>query len=1123
MKSTTISSTNIGGGENLPASSQERGKGRKRRRKKDKKIDVTNNDVRLRPSYQRQPSGGLEQQQQPSMKQRHPINEKSTTTTRQQQGRHRQRHYTEDSSSSEYLSSDDDDEMERPGAVHVAGPNAFNVNAPSRYDSLVIGDDKPSSKKKFDDSDHDEYDYHNSKFFDDRTTMGSTTVMAKAVEDHEFTIDEMEKQKIQKEAQHNVEKGILRAEEIKFDNDNENETLQKAKRKRRRCWIVMLSVVLFVAGVSAAVVVVFTSKLANGSGGGDGSNPNVGTSYAGGLSNNDDGKEIDADVPTVSPTTLAPVFVLQDECDGAVPLELPSLENVQPNTPSMIIVNGTTAQARLEKNLDSCGFLTSNGHGIWYKMVGDGRTYEASTCSNTNYDTQLSIYSGSSCGRLSCVASNDQYCGNGDQSRLAFHANSGTTYYILVHGHRSASGPFQLQLASLPDNDKCENAQSLELTYRRTFGSIAGATSDDSYFKNNDDSAGGSCQARSGSPGVWFKFMVDEDDAGAYLEIELLTGATKFDGDIVVFETQAGNDGCNELSCVGSSDSGSFDMREVQPLVAYYILVRSSNIDTTVSSVSPTDFEIRVAYKACEGNSSGPASPPPSNSECETAEFLFFEGSTTVKGSTIDGGIDRVGSCGNLVFGGFAQGVWYAVASLPVLELLPDGLSELPPGGFNLTTIPNITSRRRAVTASTCNDTIPSWRTWDTQISVFKGDSCDALKCIDGNDQHNTVSQVKQIRPGPTSLGCTDDQSSVSFFIEPGEVYYLLVHGYHSRDKEGSFDLSIQDKPIFVGDSCDTTVRVVPNGNSILGYLVELSSNSQNWRDCTQTIPTDPGAGVKASPLTHGAVYRVIGTGEPFVASTCHPSTNFPSKISIYSTDGQDPCNSMSCDNNVMTMHCENGQVSVAWATVELQAYYVVIHDGLDTAEDDGSNGSSFESDDGKYFVLTIEPMTGNTACDAPVGPLTVASATATIEPFSFTFGSTRGATLVDVPDAISCLGSDLLVSRGLFYSVVGTGMALMATTCNEHTNFNSRVSVYRQSGGSSGKCNSGTSSSLANGASGLECVLGQSFITHDSAVCDPDTTVTWDSELGEFYLILVSGRSEYDFGNFGLRIVEAS
>ena len=30
----------------------------------------------------------------------------------------------------------------------------------------------------------------------------------------------------------------------------------------------------------------------------------------------------------------------------------------------------------------------------------------------------------------------------------------------------------------------------------------------------------------------------------------------------------------------------------------------------------------------------------------------------------------------------------------------------------------------------------------------------------------------------------------------------------------------------------------------------------------------------------------------------------------------------------------------------------VVIHNDLDTAEDDGGNGSSSESDDGKYFVL---------------------------------------------------------------------------------------------------------------------------------------------------------------------------
>ena len=56
----------------------------------------------------------------------------------------------------------------------------------------------------------------------------------------------------------------------------------------------------------------------------------------------------------------------------------------------------------------------------------------------------------------------------------------------------------------------------------------------------------------------------------------------------------------------------------------------------------------------------------------------------------------------------------------------------------------------KALTVSTCGTS-----DLDTQISVFRG-SCDSLECVDGNDQ------------------ACGDQSSVSWFSEPGELYIIL-------------------------------------------------------------------------------------------------------------------------------------------------------------------------------------------------------------------------------------------------------------------------------------------------------------------------------------------------------------
>jgi hypothetical protein len=109
-----------------------------------------------------------------------------------------------------------------------------------------------------------------------------------------------------------------------------------------------------------------------------------------------------------------------------------------------------------------CGTVRSNGKGVWYALEGDDGRWLASTCNNTRFDTQISIYKGS-CGRLECVAANDQQCGNGDQSRVAFYAESGSKYYVLVHGDRTRTGNFQLEMATMPNNDNCVGAVEVEV------------------------------------------------------------------------------------------------------------------------------------------------------------------------------------------------------------------------------------------------------------------------------------------------------------------------------------------------------------------------------------------------------------------------------------------------------------------------------------------------------------------------------------------------------------------------------------------------------------------------------------------------------------------------------------
>ena len=105
--------------------------------------------------------------------------------------------------------------------------------------------------------------------------------------------------------------------------------------------------------------------------------------------------------------------------------------------------SGTTIGATPD-NAPFCG--TSNtSPGVWYTFLGAGRSATVSTCNQANFDTKISVFSGS-CGGLVCVAGNDDAAGCGLTSSVTFPAAPGVRYYVLVHGFSSATGNFSLTL-----------------------------------------------------------------------------------------------------------------------------------------------------------------------------------------------------------------------------------------------------------------------------------------------------------------------------------------------------------------------------------------------------------------------------------------------------------------------------------------------------------------------------------------------------------------------------------------------------------------------------------------------------------------------------------------------------
>jgi len=96
---------------------------------------------------------------------------------------------------------------------------------------------------------------------------------------------------------------------------------------------------------------------------------------------------------------------------------------------------GWTIGATLD-NAPACSSLTQVAPGVWYKILGNGTRMTVTTCDPyTDFDTRLSVYH-NTCDTLQCVAANDNFnipvCGM--TSLVNWCANTGETYYILVHG-----------------------------------------------------------------------------------------------------------------------------------------------------------------------------------------------------------------------------------------------------------------------------------------------------------------------------------------------------------------------------------------------------------------------------------------------------------------------------------------------------------------------------------------------------------------------------------------------------------------------------------------------------------------------------------------------------------------
>jgi hypothetical protein len=635
------------------------------------------------------------------------------------------------------------------------------------------------------------------------------------------------------------------------------------------------------------------------------------------------------------------------------------------------ITNGATwtathDQIKLELNESErlfCGLPLNSQPGVWYRIQGTANTLLASTCNNaTDFATKISIFRGG-CDALECVSTVGQFCG--EKASVYWDSVLGEEYLVFVHGADygiSANiGSFGLEVSEfVPEvNDLCANAIAIDAIGSTILGSTFAATHDNVTQCSGFESE---------TPGVWYKVAFDTDVS---LRASTCNHATNFDTIISIYQGSCGN-----LSCVIADDNSCGIQSSVKWTAAagmtYHIHVNGPQI----SSIG--DFALLVEIFI----------PTAANDFCVGAFELSTGDDSLTVGSTENATFDNAGSCsvsnsapgiwykiigkGTIVnaslchpetdydtalsvYTGECHGLecragnadgarascgrhselsWVAKPGT-LYYLLVHGY-DLHTGSFGLT----VSEPASVVVNDYCVNATPLFLGKD----AMNGRTVDATNdeapiCTDvlqdgagiwytvpGDGQHIVASTCSEVSDFDTkisvyegtcgSLSCVraDDnscglQSRVEWQSVLGVTYYILVHG----NVEGSFALVVDRfVPQQPNNECHSAIGpVFADDQVVLGSTVGASFDDVGVCSVSNTGP--------------GVWYFVFGTGERLKADTCNATTNFDTKLSVFT--GLE-CGALECVGGN-----DDGcglQSSFTWDTEFGELYWVLVH-GFDT------------------------------------------------------------------------------------------------------------------------------------------------------------------------------------------------
>jgi hypothetical protein len=143
-------------------------------------------------------------------------------------------------------------------------------------------------------------------------------------------------------------------------------------------------------------------------------------------------------------------------------------------------VSGNNAGATRESGEPNHGSDNPGGRSLWYRWVAPATGMATLSLADTQFDTVLAVYTGTSLAELNLIAANDDISDTNKASAATLPVASGTAYYIAIDGFNDSgivtNGLFLLQWTLPPANDDFVNAQPLSTNTDAVTGTLGGST-----------------------------------------------------------------------------------------------------------------------------------------------------------------------------------------------------------------------------------------------------------------------------------------------------------------------------------------------------------------------------------------------------------------------------------------------------------------------------------------------------------------------------------------------------------------------------------------------------------------------------------------------------------------------